>query len=288
MQAIRSILVVLESADLHDLALSRACLIAGVTQASLHLLICDRNQDHTMVLGEMRRSLQGQGYSVSAEQAWDHNLQHTIIGVQEAEGCDLVIKRHRAEQSLKSALLTPVDWRLLRECPCAVLMVKSERPWHGAAILAAVDVGNPDGGHHHLHGSIVDHGYQIAQLAHGTLHVISAYPAPLLPGPEAFSPRTDNVAERYRLAVDRFKTQYDVDDQHLHIAEGPADVLIPYMAHKLQAAVTVIGTVARTGLSGALIGNTAEAVLDTLQSDVLVLKTGEIVEHLVELAQGSA
>ena len=49
-------------------------------------------------------------------------------------------------------------------------------------------------------------------------------------------------------------------------------MLIPYMAHKLQAAVTVIGTVAGSGLSGALIGNTAEVVLDSLESDVLVLK----------------
>lgn len=50
-----------------------------------------------------------------------------------------------------------------------------------------------------------------------------------------------------------------------------------------QAAVTVIGTVARTGLSGALIGNTAEVVLDTVESDVLVLKPEAILAHLEEL-----
>jgi hypothetical protein len=46
------------------------------------------------------------------------------------------------------------------------------------------------------------------------------------------------------------------------------------------------GTVARTGITGALIGNTAEVVLDSLESDVLVLKTAEVVAHLNELAQG--
>jgi nucleotide-binding universal stress UspA family protein len=59
--------------------------------------------------------------------------------------------------------------------------------------------------------------------------------------------------------------------------------LIPYIAHKLQASVTVIGTVARTGLSGALIGNTAEVVLDSLESDVLVLKPDVIMDHLEEI-----
>ena len=42
----------------------------------------------------------------------------------------------------------------------------------------------------------------------------------------------------------------------------------------------MIGSVARTGLSGALIGNTAEVVLDTLESDVLVLKPDDICDHL--------
>ncbi|MNC78058.1 Universal stress protein E [compost metagenome] len=70
------------------------------------------------------------------------------------------------------------------------------------------------------------------------------------------------------------------------MAEGPADVLIPYTASKYDAVVTVIGTVARTGISGALIGNTAEVVLDALECDVLVLKTEEVKVHLTELARG--
>ena len=75
-----------------------------------------------------------------------------------------------------------------------------------------------------------------------------------------------------------------MDDAHLHIKEGPADVLIPHTAHALQAAVTIIGTVARTGISGALIGNTAEVVLDALESDVLVLKPQALMDQLEELA----
>ncbi|WP_213875902.1 universal stress protein [Pseudomonas sp. dw_358] len=285
MQGIRSILVVLESAEQHDLALARGRLIAGVTQAHLHLLMCDRSQDHSTLLTELKLHLLDQGYSTSAEQAWAGSLHETIIGVQQAEGCDLVIKRHRAEQSLKKALLTPVDWKLLRECPSAVLMVKTERPWQGANILAAVDVGNPDDEHQHLHNGIIDHGYGLAQLAKGALHVISAHPSPMLSAPDPLAPRADSVEARYRQACQAFQAQFDIDDQHLHIAEGPADELIPYMAHKLEAAITVIGTVARSGLSGALIGNTAEAVLDSLESDVLVLKNQEIIHHLVALAQ---
>jgi len=61
-------------------------------------------------------------------------------------------------------------------------------------------------------------------------------------------------------------------------------VLIPHAAYTLKAAVTIIGTVARTGLTGALIGNTAEVVLDALESDVLVLKPEALTDQLEKLA----
>jgi len=286
MQGIRSILVVLESLDPLDLALHRARLIAGVTQAHLHLLICDREEDHSTELTALKHQLQEQGHSVSAEQTWNHSLHDTIIGVQQAEGCALVIKQHRAEQGLKSALLTPLDWKLLRDCPSAVLMVKTDRSWRGANILAAIDVGNPDPDHWHLHTNIIDHSYDIAQLAKGTLHVISAHPSPTLTAADPLLQRLESIQSHYREKCQAFQQEFDIDDEHLHIAEGPADILIPYMAHKLEAAVTVIGTVARTGLTGALIGNTAEAVLDSLESDILVLKTDEIIDYLVGVLRG--
>ena len=60
-------------------------------------------------------------------------------------------------------------------------------------------------------------------------------------------------------------------------------MLIPYTAKRLNAALTILGTVARTGLSGVLIGNTAEVVLDALESDVLVLKPDDIIDRLEDL-----
>ena len=41
----------------------------------------------------------------------------------------------------------------------------------------------------------------------------------------------------------------------------------------------------KTGFSGALMGNTAEVVLDTLESDVLVLKPNDIIDHLEDLVR---
>lgn len=283
MQAIHSILVVMDPQHPEGLALKRAKLIAGVTQSHLHLLVCDKKGDHSGYLAEQQAVLQQEGFSVSIQQSWHEGLYQTIIAVQQAEGCGLVVKQHVPDNPLKKALLTPEDWKLLRYCPGPVLMVKTDNPWTGGVILAAVDVGNSDSEHRTLHSGIVSHGYNIASLAKGTLHVISAHPSPMLSAADPTFQLKETIEARYREQCKAFQAEYDISDERLHVEEGPADVLIPYTAQKLAAVVTVVGTVARTGLSGALIGNTAEVVLDALESDVLVLKPDEIIAHLEEL-----
>ena len=221
--------------------------------------------------------------TMSAMSRTGTSLHESIIAVQQAEGCELVIKEHRPDSPLKRALLTPTDWKLLRQCPCAVLMVKSERPWTGGVILAAVDVGNQDEDHRRLHASIIDHGYAIAGLAKATC-ISSVRTLPMLSASDPVYQLSETI-ERYREACSAFQAEYDISEDRLHVAEGPADVLIPHLQKQLTAVVTVIGTVARTGISGALIGNTAEVVLDSLESDVLVLKSEEATAHLAELAR---
>lgn len=284
MQTVRSILVYLETVQLHDVALRRAMAIAKSTQANLHLLVCDRAHDQSLALNFLQEQLRGEGFSVTAEQAWRGNLHDTIIYVQQVFGCELLVKHHLPESPLRRALLTPLDWKLLRDCPSAVLMVKTERPWTGGAVLAAVDVDNSDSEHRSLHTLIVDHGYDLARLAGGALHVIAAHPGPMVAPPGLELPPDDAVEARYRQQCQRFQAEFCIDDRHLHVMQGAADVLIPDMARQLDAVVTVIGTVARRGIPGALIGNTAEVVLDQLECDVLVLKTHEIIDHLSEMA----
>lgn len=289
MNAVRRILVVIEPHHDHhhsnSMVLKRAELIACATGAELHLLICEKKHDHSALLTAHEHHLRSKGVlTVSSQQAWNDSLHQTIIDVQQAENCGLVIKQHFPDNPLKKALLTPDDWKLLRLCPSAVLMVKTDKPWKEGVVLAAVDVGNSDGEHRALHFNIVDHGFEIAALTKGQLHIIAAHPSPMLSAADPVFQLKETIEARYREQCVAFQAEFDVDDSHLHIAEGPADVLIPYTAHKFEAVVTVIGTVGRTGISGALIGNTCEVILDSLESDVLVLKTEETMAHLEELA----
>lgn len=269
MQAIRCILVVIDPNQPQELALKRARLISSVSQSRLHLLTCDAKHDHSAHLAALREQLESDGHQVSTQQAWHDSIHQTIITVQQAEGCGLVVKQHVPDNPLKRALLTPEDWKLLRYCPCPVLMVKTANPWTGGSILAAVDVGNSDLEHRTLHATIVNHGFEIASLADGKLHVISAHPSAMLSAADPAFQLKETIEARYREACKQFQEEFDIPDAQLHIEEGPADALIPRVCHQLKAVVTVIGTIARTGFSGALMGNTAEVVLDTDRKSVV-------------------
>ena len=157
MQAIRCILVVIDPNQPQELALKRARLISTVSQSRLHLLACDAKHDHSGHLANLRAQLESEGHQVTTQQAWHESLHQTIIAAQQAEGCGLVVKQHVPDNPLKRALLTPEDWKLLRYCPCPVLMVKTDNPWTGGNILAAVDVGNADLEHRTLHALSLIH-----------------------------------------------------------------------------------------------------------------------------------
>ncbi|KAF1066706.1 MAG: Universal stress protein E [Pseudomonas citronellolis] len=272
MRSLRSILVVVDPDQPDGPALDRARLIANHNHAHLHLLICEQRGDHSERLQTCIASLREQGYSASGRQAWNDSLQQTISGEQQSEGCELVIKQHSPDNPLKKALLTPGDWKVLREVAAPVLLVKQARQWAGHSILAAVDVGNLDSEHQALHSSILDYARAIAEITQGPLHVLSAHPSPMLSAADPTFQLSQTLSAQYRVACDEFQQRHGLTNEQLHVEEGAADALIPALALRLEAAVTVIGSVARSGLSGALIGNTAEVVLDALESDVLVLK----------------
>lgn len=284
MHTIRNTLVVMDPQQSEEQILNRARMIASSTRSHLHLLVCDKRPDLSPHIEEVRGALEKEGFSVSAQRAWHHSLHQTVIAAQQTEGCGLVIKQHRPDNPLTKSILTPEDWKLLRYCPSPVLIVKTTAPWASGTILAAVDVGNSDIEHRVLHTGIVSHGHDVAKLAGGTLHMMSAHPYPMLSAPDPVFQRKESIEDFYREQCRTLQKEFGIDDERLHIEEGAADILIPQVAHKLNAALTVIGNVARTGWAGALIGNTAEMVLDALESDVLVLKPDDIITHLGELA----
>ena len=65
--------------------------------------------------------------------------------------------------------------------------------------------------------------------------------------------------------------EFGISSHAQHLSQGLPEQVIPDFAKQLDAELVVLGTIGRTGISAALLGNTAEHVLDQI-TDVLAIK----------------
>ncbi len=186
--------------------------------------------------------------------------------------CGLLIKAPDHPRGLADTLLTPRDWKLLRYAPCPVLIVKQADAWEGQRLLAAVDVAPGDDAHQSLNRQIIELASLIAQLSNSEMELVTAYPTPMQ-STNRSQQSADQLHDDYLAQAQQLCQQLQVDPAAILVDEGPAETLIPAQVQARNAALVVLGTVARRGLSAALLGgNTAEAILSKLSCDVLCVQ----------------
>lgn len=283
-----SIIVVIDPKRDNHPVVRRAKEFAKVTNASLHLLVCSTSKKAEALLSDLVNYLQETGLTVTSEIAWHENYHKTIVTVQNVKNSMLVIKTHLPDNILKRTIITPQDWKLLRVCPCPILIVNQDKPWANRPVLAAVDLGTSDQNHIKLHNTLIEVAETLTFVAKGTsLHLVSVYPSPIFAEihPDSkIQGMTSEIKQFYIKARDTFEKEHPrLDKENIHLLAGAADVEIPKLAQELDASVCVIGNMGRTGASGVMMGNTAEAILDDLDCDLLIIKPDSITEQLEEL-----
>lgn len=206
------------------------------------------------------------------------------------ESHDLVIKPAEDPRWFDRLFGTD-DMHLLRQCPCPLWLLKPEEKSNYACILAAVDLDpdEPESEGNRLSRQIMEMASSLALSDFAELHLVHVWDAPAAEfasmwadNPEA---ARDSIIEgeyaRHKARMDHLTVEmrnhigdeaYTYLSPRVHMPRGHAETEIPALAKDLNADLVVMGTVARTGIPGLFIGNTAEAVLYQLESAVLALK----------------
>lgn len=77
----------------------------------------------------------------------------------------------------------------------------------------------------------------------------------------------------HRILHDQLSQEaYEYLSPRFHVLQDSAKTVIPEMAAQLKEDLVVMGTVARTGIAGLLVGNTADTIFEQLRCSVLALK----------------
>ena len=205
-------------------------------------------------------------------------------------GHDLVIKPAE-DPGFLERIFGSDDMQLLRECPCPVWLMKPADKLSYDTIVVALDFDTfePESAAQALNQEIIELSSTLAIAEFADLHIVHAWDVPeagyvqlWADNPdEATSQMTQAERSRRSLGMDALRQilqkhlgqeSYEYLSPSFHLREGLAVNVIPAQARKLQADLVVMGTVGRTGISGLIIGNTAEAILDQLQCSVLTIK----------------
>lgn len=205
------------------------------------------------------------------------------------QGYDLVIKPAEKPDFL-GRLFRSNDMHLLRKCPCPVWLMKPQEKPNYSNILAAVDFAPlmPRDEELELNQKILGLSASIALSEVATLHLAHAWEAfaegkisawsqnPATVVTYVENERLHHEAGLYQLGKwlrNRIGAEaYEYLTPRFHLRKGTAREVIPALVGELQADLVVMGTVARTGIAGLIIGNTAEAILEQVQCSVLALK----------------
>ena len=203
---------------------------------------------------------------------------------------DLVIKCVEPSTTLKDVLFGSTDMHLMRKCPCPVWIIKPTEHQHFRRILAAVDQAPEDTVKDILNRQILEISTSMALTEFSELHIVHAWH--LITENIFRSDRTDvtdaevdamvaeeankrkqwleNLVSTY--GNKRDKDAVDYLDPQLHLIKGDAKHIVPTIARELNVGLIIMGTIARTGIPGFFMGNTAESILNQIDCSVLTIK----------------
>lgn len=267
-----------------DLTFFAAIDVSAATQELLHdgFGRASRNveDEAQLVLGELVSRAKHDGveakYKLVFGQPWLE-----IIRRVEREGQDLVIVGTRDLGAAGRMLFGSTGIKLLRYCPCPVWITKPDPDWETFNVLVASDLSD-----------VAQDALQIAvgggQLADCKIHLLHAIDFQIdrhlwLTGlPEE---QIDEFRQRKRAETEQALHEQLAQTDHrtlkygvqVHVVEGPADVVIEQAIQDYDIDLLVMGTMARTGISGMIMGNTAERLLPGVTCSVLAVKPADFI-----------
>ena len=199
------------------------------------------------------------------------------------EDYDLVVKPADNTVSAKTILFGTNDQHLLRKCPVPVWIIKPQSDQVPKRILAAIDVDPAETENVDLNKKILQLSTSLAEQYDSKLHVIHAwnlYGEEMLRQGRSYLPKLDidrMINESYvthKSWLDSLLNSVEFKDKsfRVHLEKGEVDEVISGLVQQLDIDLIVMGTVARTGIPGFFIGNSAERILSSIDCSVLAVK----------------
>lgn len=197
-------------------------------------------------------------------------------------GYNLVIKQ--PEPSERRSGFRALDMQLLRMCPCPVWLCRPiDRPHAAIRVAVGIDPQSEEQAGHDLSLQLLRLSRSLADSCSGELDIVSCWdheiegflrhsPWIRIPG-ESIDKEVIAAERDHHAALEALIRESGIAGRiRVHRMRGRADQAIPIFVKDMEIDILVMGTVARTGIPGFIIGNTAENILRELRCSLLAMK----------------
>lgn len=246
-------------------------LVRAVVETKTHLLEQTVRPFEAVDLKVKKKLLAGPAFVAVIQEVLAHNHDLVMTAVED---------QGFAANAFRGSTVT----HLLRKCPCPVWVFCTERKAAGHHIVAAIDASAEEPEEIEMNATILQLAASLASIEKAGLTTLYCWEANgeehLLVDPTFDEKQLrDYVLDfrrlhqaAYRRSVDAIAAQFPEVEIRRHMLKGDPGALIPAFLHKHRTTVLVMGTVARTGVAGFFIGNTAEKVLHSIHCSLLAVK----------------
>lgn len=199
-------------------------------------------------------------------------------------GHDLVVKQAESENGSQGYMA--IDMELLRKCPCPVWLC---RPVNNEPrllkVAVAIDPYSDEPASRDLAIKLLEISNVLTQRRQGELSIISAWEYEFehyqifsqIPEEEMRQRVTQESNAHLKALMEIIQASGISVEYRLHHVRGRPEKVIPAFINETNVDILVMGTVARTGIPGFIIGNTAENVLRKVRCSLLAMKPGGFV-----------
>ena len=189
------------------------------------------------------------------EVEWNPDWRERIAEAANESGANMIIKTVSRHRGLARQLRTTGDWAVLRKARCPVLLIDPARPPQPGKVLAAVKLNPVQDEYSELNDSVLSMSHRIAGALDAELDVVTVFK-----GDQMYFDRQ------------RFADSCGLPRNRVHTREGAAHKGIAAAAKELGADILVIGSANRNVKdSGSIIGDTAERIIDAVDTDLVVI-----------------
>lgn len=231
--------------------------------------------------------LREEGGEVKCHVEWHSPRYEAILAKAREVEADLIVRAARSHGRIDRLFFGATDWELIRRAPQLLWLCKKalDPLSSGLRVLAAVDPSHPEEKKAGLDRKLVEVGGSIVELFGGSLHLFHAYRPGVMVAPIASATHQGAVPvmrlsselagelEKHRKAeLRKLSESAGIPDDHVHLVAGNTSEALEELVMQLEIDVVVAGAVSRGRLERLLIGSTAEAILDDVHCDVVIVK----------------